>query len=34
MEAAMLLQAAKAVDQGRALGAIAEEWTKRGVPEV
>jgi site-specific DNA recombinase len=29
-----VLQAAKAVDQGRALGAIAEEWTKRGVPTV
>jgi site-specific DNA recombinase len=30
----MLLQAAKAVDQGRALGSIAEEWTRRGVPTV
>jgi DNA invertase Pin-like site-specific DNA recombinase len=31
-EAEMLLQAAKAVDQGRALGAVAADWTKRGVP--
>jgi hypothetical protein len=30
----MLLQAAKAIDQGRALGSIAEEWTKRSVPTV
>jgi site-specific DNA recombinase len=33
-EADMLLQAAKAIDQGRALGSIAEEWTKRSVPTV
>jgi site-specific DNA recombinase len=31
-EAKMLLQAAKAVDQGKAVGAIAAEWTKRGIP--
>jgi DNA invertase Pin-like site-specific DNA recombinase len=31
-EAARLLQAAKAVDQGRAVWAIAEEWTQQGVP--
>ena len=31
-EAAKLLQAAKAVDQGRAVWAIAEEWTQQGVP--
>jgi len=33
-EAEMLFQAAKAVDQGKAVGAIAEEWTQRGVPTV
>jgi DNA invertase Pin-like site-specific DNA recombinase len=33
-EAELLLQAAKAVDQGKAVGAIAEEWTQRGVPTV
>ena len=33
-EAEMLLQAAKAVDQGKAMGAIAEEWTQQGVPTV
>ena len=33
-EAKMLLQAAKAVDQGKAVGAIAAEWTKRGIPTV
>jgi site-specific DNA recombinase len=31
-EAEMLLQAAKAVDQGRPLGAVAADWTERGVP--
>jgi DNA invertase Pin-like site-specific DNA recombinase len=31
-EAEMLLQAAKAVDQGRPLGAVAADWTNRGVP--
>jgi len=31
-EAARLLQAAMAVDQGRAVWAIAEEWTQRGIP--
>jgi DNA invertase Pin-like site-specific DNA recombinase len=31
-EAERLLQAAKAVDQGRPLGGIAAEWTERGVP--
>jgi DNA invertase Pin-like site-specific DNA recombinase len=31
-EAGMLLAAAKAVDQGKAVGTIAEEWTRRGVP--
>jgi DNA invertase Pin-like site-specific DNA recombinase len=34
VEAEMLFQAAKAVDQGKAVGAIAEEWTQRGVPTV
>jgi site-specific DNA recombinase len=33
-EAELLFQAAKAVDQGKAVGAIAEEWTQRGVPTV
>jgi site-specific DNA recombinase len=33
-EAEMLLQAAKAVDQGRALGAVAADWTERGVPTI
>jgi len=33
-EAAMLLQAAKAVDQGKAVWAIAEQWTRQGVPTV
>jgi site-specific DNA recombinase len=33
-EAARLLQAAKAVDQGKAVWAIAEQWTKEGVPTV
>jgi DNA invertase Pin-like site-specific DNA recombinase len=33
-EAEMLLQAAKAVDQDKAMGAIAEEWTQQGVPTV
>jgi DNA invertase Pin-like site-specific DNA recombinase len=33
-EAEMLLQAAKAVDQGKAVGTIAAEWTKRGVPTI
>src|ERR687897_293512 len=28
------VQAAKAVDQGKALGAVAADWTKRGVPTV
>jgi DNA invertase Pin-like site-specific DNA recombinase len=31
-EAAMLVQAAKAVDQGKAVWAIAERWTERGIP--
>jgi DNA invertase Pin-like site-specific DNA recombinase len=31
-EAAMLLVAAKAVHQGRAVNAIVEEWTQQGVP--
>jgi DNA invertase Pin-like site-specific DNA recombinase len=31
-EAAMLLAAAKEVDQGRAVNAIVEEWTQQGVP--
>jgi site-specific DNA recombinase len=30
----MLLHAAKAIDQGKAVGTIAEEWTRRGVPTV
>jgi site-specific DNA recombinase len=34
VEAEMLFQAAKAVDQGKALGAVAADWTKRGVPTV
>jgi DNA invertase Pin-like site-specific DNA recombinase len=34
VEAEMLFQAAKAVDQGKAVGTIAEEWTQRGVPTV
>jgi site-specific DNA recombinase len=33
-EAEMLFQAAKAVVQGKAMHAIVEEWTKRGVPTV
>jgi site-specific DNA recombinase len=33
-EAELLLEAAKAVAQGRALGAIAAEWTERGIPTV
>ena len=33
-EAEMLFQAAKAVDQGKAVNAIVEEWTQRGVPTV
>jgi DNA invertase Pin-like site-specific DNA recombinase len=33
-EAEMLLQAAKAVDQGRPLGAVAADWTERGVPTI
>jgi site-specific DNA recombinase len=33
-EAAMLLTAAKAIDQGKAVWAIVEEWTQRGVPTV
>jgi hypothetical protein len=34
LEAKMLLQAAKSVDQGKAVWAIAEQWTQRGVPTV
>jgi DNA invertase Pin-like site-specific DNA recombinase len=34
VEAEMLFAAAKAVDQGRTVGRIAAEWTKRGVPTV
>jgi len=34
LEAEMLLQAAKSVDQGKAVWAIAEQWTQRGVPTV
>ena len=34
VEAEMLFQAARAVDQGKAVGAIAEEWTQRGVPTI
>jgi DNA invertase Pin-like site-specific DNA recombinase len=34
IEAEMLFAAAKAVDQGRTVGGIAAEWTKRGVPTV
>jgi DNA invertase Pin-like site-specific DNA recombinase len=33
-EAEMLLQAAKAVDQGRPLGAVTADWTERGVPTI
>jgi len=33
-EAEMLLQAAKAVDQGKAVWTIVEEWTQRGIPTV
>jgi site-specific DNA recombinase len=33
-EAEMLFQAAKAIDQSRAVWAIVEEWTQRGVPTV
>jgi DNA invertase Pin-like site-specific DNA recombinase len=33
-EAEMLFAAAKAVDQGKAVWAIAEKWTRRGVPTV
>jgi DNA invertase Pin-like site-specific DNA recombinase len=33
-EAARLLQAARAVNQGKAIWAIAEEWTRQGVPTV
>jgi site-specific DNA recombinase len=33
-EAEMLLEAAKAVDQGKAVGTIAEQWTQRGIPTV
>jgi site-specific DNA recombinase len=33
-EAEMLFQAAKAIDQGKAMNAIVEEWTKRGIPTV
>jgi DNA invertase Pin-like site-specific DNA recombinase len=33
-EAEMLFQAAKAVGQGKAVWAIVEEWTRRGVPTV
>jgi DNA invertase Pin-like site-specific DNA recombinase len=33
-EAELLLQAAKDVDQGKAVGAISEEWTRRGVPTI
>ena len=34
LESEMLLQAAKSVDQGKAVWAIAEQWTQRGVPTV
>jgi DNA invertase Pin-like site-specific DNA recombinase len=34
VEAEMLLQAAKAVANGKAVGTIAQEWTQRGVPTV
>jgi DNA invertase Pin-like site-specific DNA recombinase len=34
IEAEMLFQAAKAVDQGKAVWAIAEQWTRQGVPTV
>jgi DNA invertase Pin-like site-specific DNA recombinase len=34
LEAEMLLQAAKSVDQGKAVWAIAEQWTQRAVPTV
>lgn len=33
-EAEMLREAAKAVDQGKAVGGIAAEWTKRGIPTI
>jgi DNA invertase Pin-like site-specific DNA recombinase len=33
-EAGMLLLAAKAVDQGKAVGAIATEWTDLGIPTI
>jgi site-specific DNA recombinase len=33
-EAAMLLEAAKSVAQGKALGAVAADWTRRGIPTV
>ena len=33
-EAEMLFRAAKAIDQGKAAWAIAEEWTQQGVPTV
>jgi site-specific DNA recombinase len=33
-EAEMLLQAAKAVDQGKAVWTIVEDWTQQGVPTV
>jgi DNA invertase Pin-like site-specific DNA recombinase len=34
VEAEMLFQAAKAMDQGKAVWAIVEDWTQRGVPTV
>jgi site-specific DNA recombinase len=34
VEAEMLFQAAKAIDQGKTVWAICEEWTRRGVPTV
>jgi site-specific DNA recombinase len=34
VEAEMLFHAAKAIDQGKAVWAITEEWTQRGVPTV
>ena len=33
-EAEMLLRAAKAVDQGKAVNAIVEKWTQQGIPTV
>jgi site-specific DNA recombinase len=33
-EAELLFQAAKAIDRGRAVNAIVEEWTKLGIPTV